>query len=198
MCCCCSSRCLSCFLLLCHRLLTLLAATPCAQRRTSTLLTFLWSHIVCPSGRHVLSAKLFFLVCLLYHQVLSSNYAAWSMLSPHAWPPPSTHVCQSQAVQTYYILYVCEQCDVCAGASIAASPLIALSLLAPEYQQSFAALLIGFALSETWRAPAAVLVRDVSPPELGATGSALHLCISKSLRALSSFLYCTAVDVFWL
>ena len=63
------------------------------------------------------------------------------------------------------------------GASIAASPLIALSLLAPEYQQSFAALLIGFALSETWRAPAAVLVREVSPPELGATGSALHLCI---------------------
>ena len=63
------------------------------------------------------------------------------------------------------------------GASIAASPLIALSLLAPEYQQSFAALLIGFALSETWRAPAAVLVKDVSPPELGATGSALHLSI---------------------
>lgn len=64
-----------------------------------------------------------------------------------------------------------------AGASIAASPLIALSLLAPEYQQSFAALLIGFALSETWRAPAAVLIKDVSPPELGATGSALHLSI---------------------
>jgi len=34
-----------------------------------------------------------------------------------------------------------------------------------------------FALSETWRAPAAVLIREVSPPELGATGSALHLCI---------------------
>lgn len=67
--------------------------------------------------------------------------------------------------------------NVWAGASIAASPLIALSLLAPEYQQSFAALLIGFALSETWRAPAAVLVKDVSPPELGATGSALHLSI---------------------
>ena len=66
---------------------------------------------------------------------------------------------------------------MCAGASIAAAPLIALSLLAPEHQQSFAALLIGFALSETWRAPAAVLIREVSPPELGATGSALHLCI---------------------
>jgi hypothetical protein len=68
-------------------------------------------------------------------------------------------------------------CHMCAGASMAAAPLIALSLLAPEYQQSFAALLIGFALSETWRAPAAVLIREVSPPELGATGSALHLCI---------------------
>lgn len=68
-----------------------------------------------------------------------------------------------------------------AGASIAASPLIALSLLAPEYQQSFAALLLGFALSETWRAPAAVMIRDVSPPELGATGSALHLCIRNLL-----------------
>lgn len=74
---------------------------------------------------------------------------------------------------------VCGQCKWCvwAGASIAAAPMIALSLLAPEYQQSFAALLIGFALSETWRAPAAVLVKDVSPPELGATGSALHLSI---------------------
>ena len=64
-----------------------------------------------------------------------------------------------------------------AGASIAAAPLLALSLLAPDHQQSFAALLVGFALSETWRAPAAVLVRDVSPSELGATASALHLCI---------------------
>ena len=95
------------------------------------------------------------------------------------------------------VYYTRKHATVCAGASIAASPLIALSLLAPEYQQSFAALLIGFALSETWRAPAAVLVRDVSPPELGATGSALHLCIrnlvggcgplSKLWRALSSF-----------
>ena len=120
------------------------------------------------------------------------------MLSPHAWAPPPTHACKSRAIQPYYVLNGRELCDVCAGASIAASPLIALSLLAPEYQQSFAALLIGFALSETWRAPAAVLVREVSPPELGATGSALHLCIrnlvggcgplSKFLHALSSVL----------
>jgi hypothetical protein len=58
-----------------------------------------------------------------------------------------------------------------------AAPIIAVSLLAPEYQQSFAALLVGFALSEAWRAPAAIMVRDVSPPNLGSTGSALHLCI---------------------
>ena len=80
-----------------------------------------------------------------------------------------------------------------AGASIVASPLIALSLLAPEYQQSFAALLIGFALSETWRAPAAVLIREVSPPELGATGSALHLCIRNLVGGcgpLSKPIYC--------
>lgn len=31
--------------------------------------------------------------------------------------------------------------------------------------------------SECWRAPAAVMVREVSPPELGATASALHLCV---------------------
>lgn len=83
-----------------------------------------------------------------------------------------------------------------AGASIAASPLIALSLLAPEYQQSFAALLIGFALSETWRAPAAVLIKDVSPPELGATGSALHLSIRNLVGGcgpLSKPRKCTAI-----
>lgn len=33
-----------------------------------------------------------------------------------------------------------------AGSCIAAAPLIALSLLAPDYKQSFAALLVGFAL----------------------------------------------------
>lgn len=67
------------------------------------------------------------------------------------------------------------------GGSIAAAPLIALSILAPDYQQSFAALLIGFALSECWRAPSAIMVRDVSPASLGSTASAIHLCIRNFL-----------------
>lgn len=71
-----------------------------------------------------------------------------------------------------------------AGACIAASPVIALSLLAPDYKQSFAALLVGFALSECWRAPAAVMVRDVSPEGMGSTASAAHLCIRNLVGGL--------------
>lgn len=73
---------------------------------------------------------------------------------------------------------------ITAGANIAAAPMIAASLLAPDYKQSFAALLVGFALSEAWRAPAAVAVRDVSPPGLGSTGSAVHLCIRNLVGGL--------------
>lgn len=65
-----------------------------------------------------------------------------------------------------------------------AAPTIALSLLAPDYRQSFAALLVGFALSEAWRAPAAIMVREVSPPGLGSTGSAAHLCIRNLVGGL--------------
>jgi MFS family permease len=70
------------------------------------------------------------------------------------------------------------------GANLAAAPVIAVSLLAPDYKQSFAALLVGFALSEAWRAPAAIAVRDVSPPGLGSTGSAVHLCIRNLVGGL--------------
>lgn len=73
---------------------------------------------------------------------------------------------------------------ITAGANIAAAPMIAASLLAPDYKQSFAALLVGFALSEAWRAPAAVAVRDISPPGLGSTGSAVHLCIRNLVGGL--------------
>ena len=58
-----------------------------------------------------------------------------------------------------------------------AAPVLAGNLLAPDYKQSLAFLLVGFALSEMWRAPAAIMIRDVSPPNLGSTGSALHLCV---------------------
>ena len=73
---------------------------------------------------------------------------------------------------------------ITAGANIAAAPFIALSVLAPDYKQSFAALLIGFALSEAWRAPAAVAIREVSPPGLGSTGSAVHLSIRNIIGGL--------------
>ncbi|CAL5225376.1 g8181 [Coccomyxa viridis] len=64
-----------------------------------------------------------------------------------------------------------------AGATVMAAPVLAGNLLAPDYKQSLAFLLVGFALSEMWRAPAAIMIRDVSPPNLGSTGSALHLCV---------------------
>ena len=71
-----------------------------------------------------------------------------------------------------------------AGATMACAPVLVCNLLAPEYTQSLAALVVGFALSEMWRAPAAVMVRDVSPPSLGSTGSAVHLCIRNFVGGL--------------
>ena len=67
---------------------------------------------------------------------------------------------------------------------MAAAPVLAGNLLAPDLTTSLAFLLVGFALSEVWRAPAAVLVRDVSPPSLGATGSAVHLCVRNLIGGL--------------
>ena len=58
------------------------------------------------------------------------------------------------------------------------------NILAPESMQSFAALLVGFALSEMWRAPAAIMIRDISPPNLGSTGSAVHLCVRNLMGGL--------------
>ncbi len=132
-----------------------------------------------------LSLSVFWLAYIL--QFLSTWSLSALYLSTLLLPPFCMFITWLSLVMTHVgyntALVQIDQCSIhtvpymCAGASIAAAPLIALSLLAPEYQQSFAALLIGFALSETWRAPAAVLIREVSPPELGATGSALHLCI---------------------
>eukprot|EP00775_Hariotina_reticulata_P006751 gene6751-6971_t len=64
-----------------------------------------------------------------------------------------------------------------AGASMLAAPFIAQSLLADSPGGSFSALLAGFALSEAWRAPGAIMIRSVAPQELGSTASALYLCI---------------------
>jgi hypothetical protein len=65
---------------------------------------------------------------------------------------------------------------VTSGASLLAAPLIAASLLAPDPAESFLALLAGFALSEAWRAPSAVMIRQGAPRALGSTASALYLC----------------------
>ena len=65
-----------------------------------------------------------------------------------------------------------------------AAPVLCGNLLAPDLYTSLAFLLVGFALSEMWRAPAAVMVRDVSPPSLGATGSAVHLCVRNLIGGL--------------
>lgn len=75
-------------------------------------------------------------------------------------------------------------CCRLAGATIAAAPVLVANLLAPDYHQSLAALLVGFALSEMWRAPAAIMIRDVSPPNLGSTGSAVHLCVRNLIGGL--------------
>lgn len=58
-----------------------------------------------------------------------------------------------------------------------AAPFIYKSLLADTSQDSFLALLVGFALSEAWRAPGAIMIRGIAPPEMGSTASALYLCI---------------------
>lgn len=48
---------------------------------------------------------------------------------------------------------------VTGGATMLAAPFLLISCLAPTPTMSFAALLVGFALSEAWRAPAAVMAR---------------------------------------
>lgn len=61
------------------------------------------------------------------------------------------------------------------GATIAAGPVLAASLLAPTYEASFALLLVGLMLSEVWRSNAAVMVRSISEPEVRSTATAVWL-----------------------
>ncbi|GMH41618.1 hypothetical protein BSKO_09528 [Bryopsis sp. KO-2023] len=70
------------------------------------------------------------------------------------------------------------------GASLLSAPLIYLSLQAETPNESFWYLLFGFALSECWRAPAAVMAREVAPKSMGSTASAVHLCIRNILAGL--------------
>ncbi|PSC74268.1 DNA replication complex GINS PSF1 [Micractinium conductrix] len=71
-----------------------------------------------------------------------------------------------------------------AGTSVVAAPLVAASFLIPDPRQSFWVLLVGYALSECWRSPVAVMVREVSPPGLGSTASAVHLGVRGLAGAL--------------
>ena len=48
---------------------------------------------------------------------------------------------------------------VTVGASLAAAPALLVSMTMPDHAQSYLALLVGFALSEAWRAPAANMAR---------------------------------------
>lgn len=48
---------------------------------------------------------------------------------------------------------------VTVGASLAAAPALLVSMTTPDHEQSYVALLFGFALSEAWRAPAANMAR---------------------------------------
>eukprot|EP01026_Neomeris_dumetosa_P028848 TRINITY_DN2336_c0_g3_i1.p1 TRINITY_DN2336_c0_g3~~TRINITY_DN2336_c0_g3_i1.p1 ORF type:complete len:447 (-),score=34.67 TRINITY_DN2336_c0_g3_i1:245-1585(-) len=63
------------------------------------------------------------------------------------------------------------------GAMLLAVPFISYSFLTDSYQLSFLSLLIGFALSEAWRAPAAIMVRSTVPNEMIGYASAVHLSI---------------------
>ncbi|KXZ54010.1 hypothetical protein GPECTOR_5g121 [Gonium pectorale] len=73
---------------------------------------------------------------------------------------------------------------VTAGATCAAAPCLALSCLAPTPELSYAALFLGFGLSEAWRAPSAVMARGIAPASMGSTASALYLCVRNLVGGL--------------
>ncbi len=58
-----------------------------------------------------------------------------------------------------------------------AGPVLLLSMLANDANESYLALMVGFALSEAWRAPAANMARSVAPPSMGSSAMALYLTI---------------------
>eukprot|EP00803_Ostreobium_quekettii_P011567 evm.model.scf_130EXC.10 EVM.evm.TU.scf_130EXC.10 scf_130EXC:121141-123399(+) len=70
------------------------------------------------------------------------------------------------------------------GATALAAPLMLGSFNANEYERSFLFLLFGFALSEAWRAPAAVMVRDVAPPDLASSATAANLSLRNMVAGL--------------
>lgn len=73
---------------------------------------------------------------------------------------------------------------VTSGASVLSAPMIVASIQSHDYKQSIFFLLAGFALCEAWRAPTAIAVRKIAPPDMGSTASALYLCIRNLLGGL--------------
>ncbi|GLC46019.1 hypothetical protein PLESTB_001027300 [Pleodorina starrii] len=84
---------------------------------------------------------------------------------------------------------------VTAGATLAAAPCLAASCLAPTPELSYAALLVGFALSEMWRAPSAVMARGIAPPSMGSTASALYLCVRNLVGGMGPLLVAWLIGV---
>lgn len=70
------------------------------------------------------------------------------------------------------------------GATALAAPFLLWSFDASEYGHSFFYLLFGFALSEAWRAPAAVMVREAAPPDLASSATAANLCLRNLVAGL--------------
>uniref|UniRef100_A0A7R9V477 Major facilitator superfamily (MFS) profile domain-containing protein n=1 Tax=Chlamydomonas euryale TaxID=1486919 RepID=A0A7R9V477_9CHLO len=70
------------------------------------------------------------------------------------------------------------------GATALSAPFMLASLQAQDATSSFAALLVGFCLSEAWRAPSANMARGCAPPESGASTVSLYLCIRNLVGGL--------------
>ncbi|KAJ9505694.1 hypothetical protein QJQ45_024223, partial [Haematococcus lacustris] len=73
---------------------------------------------------------------------------------------------------------------VTAGATLAAAPCFWWALGAREPTSAFAALGLGYALSEAWRASGAVMVRSVVPTTAASTATSLYLCTRNLLGGL--------------
>jgi MFS family permease len=71
-----------------------------------------------------------------------------------------------------------------ASCNAAAAPVMAASLLAPDWRVSLAALLPALALAEVWRAPTALLVRDAGPRGAPGAATAAHLACRNALAGL--------------
>lgn len=75
-----------------------------------------------------------------------------------------------------------------AGATAFSAPVLAASILAPDYQTSTSMLLLAFGLSEAWRAPSAIILREISPPGKASTATAIHLCLRNLIGATGPLL----------